>query len=124
MHSDSTIVTKLQKFRNEAAEAQHWLCCYCRLPMGGEGSPWRWTLEPLGKAFEASAEHLVPRCDGGQDTRGNIAAAHVRCNQRRHRRRRAMTPERFAAFVRRRIGSGRSFCREAFERLRSATSPG
>src|SRR6187551_1045811 len=113
MHKDSTFVTfnRLQKLRNEAAEAQHWLCFYCALPMGGEGSPWQMALEPLGKAFAASAEHLVARCEGGRDTRGNIAAAHARCNHRRHRRRRVMTPERFAAFVQRRIGSGRWFCR-------------
>lgn len=111
--------TKLQKLRNEAAEAQQWLCCYCGLPMGGEGSPWRRVLEQLGKAFEASAEHLVARCEGGGDARGNIAAAHGRCNLRRHRRRRAMTPERYATFVRRRIGGGGWFCREVLELLRS-----
>jgi hypothetical protein len=109
----------LRKFRNAAAAAQGWICCYCGLPMGGEGSPCQAALEPLGKAFEASAEHLVPRCEGGGDTRGNIAAAHECCNRSRHRRRRVMTPERFAVFVQRRVGSDRWFCSPALELLRS-----
>jgi len=110
---------KLRKLRKKAAKGQHWFCFYCDLPMGGEGSPWQRALEPLGTAFEASAEHLVPRCEGGGDTRGNIAAAHVLCNRRRHRRACAMSPDQFAALVQRRIGSGRWFYREVLDLLRS-----
>lgn len=44
------------------------ICFYCRLPMGKN----------------VTAEHLVPRMDGGKNTRSNIVAACRRCNALRH----------------------------------------
>ncbi|MBO9741423.1 HNH endonuclease [Xanthomonas axonopodis pv. begoniae] len=50
---------------------------------------------------------MVAQQDGGKDTRENIAAACWTCNQRRHRRKKLLTPEAFKALVRRRVAAGK-----------------
>lgn len=61
-------MSRVQKHRQSAYQAQNGLCIYCRQPMGRR----------------ATAEHLKARQEGGTDRRDNIAAACVRCNHRRH----------------------------------------
>ncbi|TWO67027.1 hypothetical protein FN976_26200 [Caenimonas sedimenti] len=70
MTSSKTIARE----RDHACKNQGGYCCYCTLPMlpVGDASP-----------LECTAEHLQALCDGGTH-RGNIAAAHRWCNQRRH----------------------------------------
>ncbi|WP_352453422.1 HNH endonuclease signature motif containing protein [Mesorhizobium sp. M0106] len=48
------------------------------------------SLEPristnLRRRFRATAEHLIPRSEGGPDIRRNIVAACLQCNTARHR---------------------------------------
>lgn len=68
---------KLAYLRRQACRAQAGLCFYCCRPMGKD----------------VTAEHLVARCDGGKDQRGNIVAAHRSCNHDRHARYGGSTPD-------------------------------
>jgi hypothetical protein len=71
------------------------------------------------QAFRCSAEHLVARCDGGGDEPSNIVATHVVCNQRRHKRRRALPPDVYQSLVRSRMEKGRWHPESALRTLRS-----
>ena len=55
---------------------------------------------------KCTAEHLQPKQDGGGAGRVNIVAACAFCNHTRHRARTALSPERYAAKVRARLGRG------------------
>lgn len=57
--------------------------------------------------LQATAEHLVARCEGGADTPDNIVAACRFCNTRRHRAKRPLAPEAYARRVRSRLSRGR-----------------
>jgi len=46
-------------------EDQGGLCWLCRKPM---------------RAKDATVDHVVPRARGGSNARGNLVAAHARCN--------------------------------------------
>lgn len=101
---------KIRRLRAQAFQAQHGLCCYCRLPM--------WLASPAEVAhpglrpstlapLRATAEHLVARQDGGPDCAGNIAAACWLCNTRRHKRATPLCPELYRELVRRRMARGK-----------------
>ncbi|WOB27738.1 MULTISPECIES: HNH endonuclease [Xanthomonas] len=100
-------MTRLQFLRTLAFHAQQGRCCYCEQPM--------WLTSPTelklshrsARRDQCTAEHLTAQQDGGKDTRGNIAAACWTCNQRRHRRKKRLTPEAFKALVRRRVAAGK-----------------
>ncbi|MCC8470482.1 HNH endonuclease signature motif containing protein [Xanthomonas phaseoli] len=62
---------------------------------------------PTARYSQCTAEHLLAQQEGGKDTRGNIAAACWTCNQRRHRRKKLLTPEAFKALVRRKVAAGK-----------------
>lgn len=74
---------KLIHLRRHACKAQAGLCFYCGRPMGKD----------------ITAEHLVARKDGGQDKRGNIVAAHYRCNADRHAKYGGVTPDAYATVL-------------------------
>lgn len=59
---------RLQFLRRCACRKQDGRCFYC--------------LKPMGR--DVTAEHLVARMDGGNDTPANIVAACRRCNAARH----------------------------------------
>ena len=44
------------------------------------------------KQFQCTAEHLKARADGGRNSKGNIVAACLACNQNRHRSSEAPDP--------------------------------
>jgi hypothetical protein len=104
------IALKIRRLR-ELKKAQGGLCYYCNRPM--------WVAEPdaVCRAFNVSiggarflrctAEHLMPRSEGGQDASDNIVAACRFRNQTRHRARRPRAPEAYRSLVRRRIDAGR-----------------
>ena len=60
--------SRVQKYRQAAAEAQQGLCYHCGLPMGKH----------------VTAEHLQAQKDGGTDRKANIVAACFDCNHDRH----------------------------------------
>ncbi len=80
----------LVSLRRRAANRQGWCCCYCALPMWENATQKAAVMaqfdlsEAEADGFRCTAEHLQARCDGGQDTPANIAAACVTCNQQRH----------------------------------------
>ncbi|MBM2576033.1 HNH endonuclease [Jannaschia sp. Os4] len=84
------VETRRAKFR-----AQGGLCHYCGLPMWEGGSP-----APTGcpPGLQCTAEHLLPRSEGGTSAPDNIVAACLHCNRTRHR---AKVPRAPAAFKRR-----------------------
>ncbi len=89
--------------RNRACIHQGWLCYYCGLTMLTSRSDRAEKMPGLS----CSAEHLVARCNDGGNQASNIVAAHVVCNQRRHKRGRDLAPEAYQAMVRSRIAKGR-----------------
>jgi 5-methylcytosine-specific restriction endonuclease McrA len=96
-------------YRERKAHQQHRRCFYCGFPM--------WSRRPEGFArhfgisiseaalFHCTAEHLLPRCDGGTSRFDNIVAACWFCNSRRHLRAIAPNPERYRELVRRRVAN-------------------
>jgi hypothetical protein len=55
------------------------------------------------RRFQATAEHLRARCDGGTHAGSNIAAACLYCNSHRHRRKKPFDPLAYQAHVLRRL---------------------
>jgi 5-methylcytosine-specific restriction endonuclease McrA len=102
---------RIAQFRATAFHSQFGLCFYCGLPMFlGDSKAFAVQHEIRPKSadlFKCTAEHLVPRGDGGTDSPENIAAAHRYCNQRRHHRKIIPAPDKFGAHVRNRVASGR-----------------
>ena len=102
---------KWATLRNRAYQNQHGRCHYCGCAM--------WQSDPqlfarhhglsLRQAaeFQATAEHLVARCDGGKDIAANIVAACRCCNHRRHGRKTVLSPERYCSLVRQRVAAGK-----------------
>jgi hypothetical protein len=77
------------KHRHNAYLRQSGRCYYCELPMW-EKSPeafagkYKITLVEA-RQFQCTAEHVKARVDGGRNSKGNIVAACLACNQNRHR---------------------------------------
>ena len=89
----------ISRLRTLAFTKQGGRCYYCELPMYESDSAafrrqWNLTLRQ-STSFLCTAEHLVPRSEGGKNLQANIVAACRLCNQTRHRRRKAPTPERW-----------------------------
>ncbi|WP_425515938.1 HNH endonuclease [Stenotrophomonas acidaminiphila] len=59
------------------------------------------------KERRCTAEHLQARCDGGSNSRGNIAAACWYCNQQRHRLPVPPDSKAYAEYVQREVLAGR-----------------
>ena len=88
----------IARLRSDAAERQSGRCWYCGCTM----------LPPHADSMRrCTAEHLFARQDDGRDTRSNIVAACHFCNQHRHRRKAARSPEQFRALVKARLRQGR-----------------
>lgn len=103
-------MTSLKKHRQSAFAHQNGKCCYCGFAMW-QDSPESFA-EHYGisvkqaRFFQCTAEHLHARQDGGGDIRSNIAAACIRCNQLRHARKVAMSPEKYQCHVQKRVKRG------------------
>ena len=87
---------QLRRSRIAAFKRQRGCCYYCNQPMWESdsiefASRHRLTAGRL-RQRRSTAEHLLARCDGGDDRPANIAAACWECNKARHRRKRAMSP--------------------------------
>jgi hypothetical protein len=108
---ESSMSQSLAIARARAASRQKHCCYYCGLPMWDEHPEAfmaRYDLTRRQAAqLRCTAEHLVPRCQGGFDTARNIVAACAYCNRKRHARRCPSTPAAYRAFVRQRMQGGR-----------------
>lgn len=62
--------------------------------------------ERQSKFFQCTAEHLQAQCEGGEDTKANIAAACWNCNQTRHRATKPLEPAEFQKRAQRCVGKG------------------
>ncbi|RJP67614.1 MAG: restriction endonuclease [Comamonadaceae bacterium] len=101
----------LAKSRYKAYIAQGGQCYYCSLSM------WLYVPQELTEPFglsereamplQCTAEHLIPQCEGGRDTRENIVAACARCNHTRHKRAKPPTPVVHRERVRRQVALGK-----------------
>lgn len=121
-----TVPNRIQNLRNRAFHAQHGRCFYCGVAM--------WLTSPSELPGEhpkhsaavaqlkCTAEHLVPRSEGGKDAAGNIAAACLHCNWTRHKRKRPPGPDAYRAEVGRRVRRGAWHQRWVFE-LRLLPAP-
>ena len=97
----------LIKSRQNAYQSQSGCCIYCFKPM------WLQTPELFAykfnltkrqvKLYQCTAEHLLPRQDGGKDSLINIVAACKYCNQQRHRSKSALPPEKYQQHVQKRV---------------------
>ena len=104
---------QIARSRSNAFKHQHGRCYYCGFVM------WQSNQELFSKQhgltlaqsrhLQCTAEHLVARQDGGSNAQGNIVAACVTCNQRRHKRATPPTPERYLALVAQRVRVGKWF---------------
>lgn len=91
--------------------SQEGRCIYCGVLMWLDDVKSFAASRPISlrtaRALQCTAEHLVPKCDGGGDGAANIVAACRRCNQGRHRRAVVPEPARYRLAVQRRVGRGR-----------------
>jgi 5-methylcytosine-specific restriction endonuclease McrA len=102
---------QLQHIRDRKAAKQGWTCYYCEQPM--------WRRDPAtfaarhgltlrqAKLLQVTAEHLVPRSDGGKDSYRNVAAACRFCNIKRHKAHTILSPADYARKVRGQLRRGR-----------------
>jgi HNH endonuclease len=67
--------SRLQRIRSVMADRQRWLCYWCGKPM----------LPPHHSDVKrrCTADHIVPRKEGGHTSLANIVAAHGACNNKR-----------------------------------------
>lgn len=98
---------KLQNIRDRKAASQGWICYYCEQPMWKDNqnefaSRHSITLRQA-RLLQATAEHLLPRSDGGPDCDANIAAACRYCNIKRHQAGTVLSPAAYAKKVRRQL---------------------
>ena len=90
-------MSKLSKLRDQALVRQHGKCCYCDVLL----------LPPGTGPLSATAEHLVPRSEGGATDIVNIAAACRYCNSTRARAKQTLSPDAFRKRALARLSQGR-----------------
>lgn len=93
----------IKKNRHQAFKSQLGLCFYCNQPM--------WEKNPnsfiskyglkssVVKHLQCTAEHLIPRSEGGNNSKQNIVAACRYCNSTRHMSKKVLNPENYKKFV-------------------------
>jgi len=103
--------TKLSKPRFNAFLNQSGRCYYCESPLWLDdkvGFAIRYSLSvSMAEKFRCTAEHLVARCDGGDNNQSNIVAACIFCNRTRHRIKCPPSPPQFKEHVQRRLNKGK-----------------
>lgn len=102
---------KIERIRQSNMHAQKGQCYYCSLLMW-ERAPHDEHLiicqtPAIRRMLRCTAEHLVPRSDGGKDAADNIVAACWFCNTRRHHRKQPLSPDAYRADVQKRMSTGR-----------------
>ena len=97
----------LVKPSSKAFTHQKGFCYYCGQPMWTENpqnfaSKYKLTL-PQTKKFQCTGEHLKAHQDGGTSSQRNIVAACKFCNQQRHRRKVAPSPDQYKKLIQQRM---------------------
>jgi len=101
----------ISKNRLKAFELQHGRCHYCHAPMWLENpkefaAKHHLSVRAAGR-LRCTAEHLVAKKDGGNNSAKNIVAACVACNGRRHKAKAELPPERYSSYVKNRLRAGK-----------------
>lgn len=99
---------RIKSLRRQAFKRQGGLCCYCGARM--------WLSSPdelpcplpssAAARLKCTAEHLVPRSEGGTNTPANIVAACAHCNHTRHKRNVPPSPSVYRQQVTKRVQAG------------------
>jgi 5-methylcytosine-specific restriction endonuclease McrA len=101
----------LKYIRSTKMIEQRGRCYYCDLPMWedatGKGPRKHIKQTSAPTALRCTAEHLLPRSEGGRNTPDNIVAACLFCNNQRHRRKLPLSPAAHRDHVQRRMAAGR-----------------
>ena len=101
----------LSRIRQRAAEHQKYRCYYCCLPVWCNTPDLFILTYGITKAqalqLQCTAEHLVPKNNGGTNSRSNIVAACWYCNHKRHARLQPLNPSAYKHYVQQRISKGR-----------------
>jgi 5-methylcytosine-specific restriction endonuclease McrA len=114
------------RLRLQAVAKQNGLCFYCRCPLYEQRKidsatfASRHALSPRqARRFASTAEHLVPKSEGGTNRAENIVAACRHCNSKRHQRRNAPSFKDYRDHVLRRLGNGKWHPRWAHDAMPS-----
>ena len=101
----------ISKHRFHAFQNQSGRCYYCSSVMWLTGKNNFASEHAISIAeaekFKCTAEHLVARSDGGNNSKSNIVAACRFCNEGRHRRKNPPNPDKYRKHVQGRIGKGK-----------------
>ena len=102
--------TSLKAIRKKAYKLQSGLCYYCSQPMWEEKEKQsfitQYRLKPtIANFLQCTAEHLLARQDGGNNSLKNIVAACKYCNHTRHKSKNALSPERYKLKVQKRLSN-------------------
>ncbi len=101
----------IAKHRLNAFNNQSGLCYYCKSPMwinDKEGFAIKHKVSRAAAArFQCTAEHLTARCDGGGNSKSNIVAACLFCNNQRHGRKKPPTPLQYREHIKKRLQRGK-----------------
>jgi 5-methylcytosine-specific restriction endonuclease McrA len=91
--------------------SQEGRCHYCQYPMwvrDREAFAREYGLSlRVARHFQCTAEHLRPRSEGGRNSKSNIVAACLFCNQKRHQTKRPLEPAAYKRKVQSRLTKGR-----------------
>lgn len=97
--------------RNKAFKKQTGHCYYCGYVMWqGESKAFAATYdmtEKEAKRFQCTAEHLLPRSEGGSNRSRNIVAACYHCNSTRHKIKNAPKPLVYKGRIQKRLRKGK-----------------
>jgi len=95
--------SNLSKYRHQSFLSQAHRCYYCGFLMWEHNPEQFAAIHKISLAqaqrFKCTAEHLEARKDGGADSRSNIVAACLYCNQTRHRIKPAPSPDKLRVQV-------------------------
>ena len=81
-------------------------CYYCGVTMwllSSDELPGGSPSAAAAARLRCTAEHLLPKSEGGKNMASNVVAACAHCNHSRHRRRRALPPAEYRRLVERRL---------------------
>lgn len=105
------MTSRITKIRLSAFQEQSGCCYYCDSQMWLRNNEEfatknRITLK-AAKKLQCTAEHLIARSEGGSDCKSNIVAACHFCNQKRHKRKNPLPPEKFREHIQKRLVKGK-----------------
>lgn len=107
---------KIAKLRDAAFVCQNGQCIYCGCQMVKASAP-RGSMQSA-----CTAEHLIPKSEGGGNTAVNIKAACRYCNHTRHKMNPVLSPEAYRHHVRRRLAKGKWHCESILRETSSTDS--